>query len=56
MLCYNRDDMEEYRRWEDNIKMDLKEGDVDVMNWIELVQSRDHWRVFVNVALNLGVP
>ena len=25
MLCYYGDDMEEYRRWEDNIKMDLKE-------------------------------
>ena len=27
--------MEEYRRWEDNIKMDLKEIGVDVMNWME---------------------
>ena len=25
MLSYYGDDMEEYRRWEDNIKMDLKE-------------------------------
>ena len=24
MLCYYGDDMEEYMRWEDNIKMDLK--------------------------------
>ena len=29
--CY-WDDMEGYRRWEDNIKMDLKEIGVDVMN------------------------
>ena len=42
MLCYYGDDMEEYRRWEDNIKMDLKEIGVDVMNWIVLVQDRDH--------------
>ena len=28
--------MEEYR-WEDNIKMDLKEMGVDVMNWIEIL-------------------
>ena len=26
------DDIEEYRRWEDNIKMDLKEIGVDVMS------------------------
>ena len=25
--------MEEYRRWEDNIKMDLKEIGVDAMSW-----------------------
>ena len=31
MLCYYGDDMEEYRRlcrWEDNIKMDLKETSI----------------------------
>ena len=27
-----RDDMEEYSRWEDNVKMDLKEIGVDVMS------------------------
>ena len=33
MLCYYGDDMEEYRRWEDNIKMDLKEiGDEMIYN------------------------
>ena len=26
--------MEEYRRWEGNIKMDLKEIGVDVMSWL----------------------
>ena len=35
MLYFYGDDMEEYRRWEDNIKMDLKEIGVDVMNWME---------------------
>jgi len=29
--------MEEYRRWEDNIKMDLKEIGVDVMSWLRIV-------------------
>ena len=31
MLCYYGDDVTEYRRWEENIKMDLKNIDVDVM-------------------------
>ena len=31
MLCYYGDDMEEYRGWEDNIRMDLKEMGVDVL-------------------------
>ena len=44
MLCYYGDDMEEYRRWENNIKMDLKEIGVDVMNWMELAQDRGYWR------------
>ena len=53
MLRYYGDDMEEYRRWEDNIKMDLKEISVNVMNWMELTQDREHWRALVNTALNL---
>ena len=36
MLCYYGDDMEEYRRWEDNVKMDLKEIGVDVMSWLRI--------------------
>jgi len=43
------------RRWEDNIKMDLREvgGDGD---WIELAQDRDRWRALVNTVMNLRVP
>ena len=33
--------MKEYRRWEDNIKMDLKEVGVDVMIWMQLAQDSD---------------
>jgi hypothetical protein len=44
------------RRWEDNIKMDLREigfGDVD---WIHLAQDRYRWQDFVNTVMNLRVP
>ena len=36
MQCYYEHDMEEYRRWEDNIKMDLKEIGVDVMSYLRI--------------------
>ena len=41
MLCYYGDDMEEYRRWEDNIKMDLKEIDVNMRNCVDSDPDRD---------------
>ena len=39
-------------RWEDNIKMDLREvgGGGD---WMELAQDRDRWRALVNTVMNL---
>jgi hypothetical protein len=43
-------------RWEDNIKMDLREigfGDVD---WIHWAQDKDRWRALVNTVMNLRVP
>jgi hypothetical protein len=45
-----------WRRWVDNIKMDLGEvgwGDVD---WIGLALNRNRWRALVNSLLNLRVP
>jgi len=33
------------RRWEDNIKMDLREIGIDGANWIRLAQDRVRWRV-----------
>jgi hypothetical protein len=35
------------RRWEDNIKMDLREMRIDGTNWIQLAQDRVRWRAFV---------
>jgi len=43
------------RRWEDNIKMDLKEEGCGGMDWIELAQDRDRWRALVNAVMNLRV-
>jgi hypothetical protein len=43
-------------RWEDNIKMDLREIGTDGANWIRLAQDRDQWRAFVNMVLNLRLP
>ena len=47
--------MEEYRRWEDNIKIDLKEIGVNVISWTDSAQDRDYWRTLENAALNLQV-
>jgi hypothetical protein len=44
------------RRWEDNIKLDLREIWIDGVNWIQLAQDRVHWRAFVNTVMNLQVP
>jgi hypothetical protein len=44
------------RRWEDNIKMDLKEIGIDGANWIRPAQDRVRWRTFVNTLMNLRVP
>ena len=42
--------MEEYRRWEDNIKMDVKEIDVDIRSRVDSTQGRFYWRALANAA------
>ena len=37
-------------RWDDNIKMDLREVDCDPGNWIDLAKDRDQWWAYVRVA------
>ncbi|KAJ4441439.1 hypothetical protein ANN_11294 [Periplaneta americana] len=44
------------RRWEDNIKMDLREVGYDDREWINLAQDRDRWRAYVRAAMSLRVP
>jgi hypothetical protein len=43
------------RRWEDGIKMDLREFGWGVVEWIHLAQDRDRWRAVVNAVMNLRV-
>jgi hypothetical protein len=44
------------RRWEDNIKMNLREIGIDGANWIQLAQNRVQWWAYVNTVMNLRVP
>ena len=39
-------------RWEDNIRIDLKEIGVSRRNWVDSAQDRDYWRVLMNTASN----
>jgi hypothetical protein len=43
------------RRWEDNIKMDLRDIGWGI-DWIDLAQHRDQWRALVNTVMSLPVP
>jgi hypothetical protein len=42
-------------RWEDGIKMDLRETGWWGVEWIQLAQDRDRWRAVVNAVMNLRV-
>ncbi|KAJ4445700.1 hypothetical protein ANN_12385 [Periplaneta americana] len=44
------------RRWEGNIKMDLREVGYDDRQWINLALDREQWRAYVRAAMNLRVP
>jgi hypothetical protein len=44
------------RRWEDNVKLDLREIGIDGADWIQLAQDRVQWRDSVNTAMKLRVP
>jgi hypothetical protein len=43
-------------RWEDNIKIDLREIGWGGVDWIDLAQDRDQWRALVNTVMNLRDP
>jgi hypothetical protein len=44
------------RKWINNIKMDLLEIGLGVVNLIGLAQARYRWRALVNGVMNLRVP
>jgi hypothetical protein len=43
-------------RWIDNIKMNLLEIGLSVVNWSGLAQDRYRWRALVNSVMSLRVP
>jgi hypothetical protein len=42
-------------RWEDGIRMDLREIGWGGVEWIQLAQDRDRWWALVNTVMNLRV-
>jgi hypothetical protein len=42
--------------WENNIKMDLSEMEIDGANCIQLAQDSVQWRACMNTVMNLRVP
>jgi hypothetical protein len=44
------------RRWEYNIKIDLRKIEIDGTNWIRLAQDRIQWRAFVSMVMDLRAP
>jgi hypothetical protein len=43
------------RRWEDGIRMDLREIGLGGVDWLRLSQDRDRWRAFVSAVISLRV-
>jgi hypothetical protein len=40
------------RRWENNVKIDIRERGWGGMDWIHMVQDKDQWRALVNRVMN----
>jgi hypothetical protein len=43
------------RRWEDNIRMDLREVGCGCVDWADLARDRDRWHALVSAVMNLRV-
>jgi hypothetical protein len=44
------------RRWENNVKMDLRYTEWFHMDWTNLAQDRDQWRALMNTVMNFRFP
>jgi hypothetical protein len=44
------------RKWEDNIRMDLKEIGWKGVDWMHLAHDRGQWRALANTVINIWVP
>jgi hypothetical protein len=43
------------RRWEDGVRVDLREIGLEDVDWIRLAQDRDRWWAVVSAVMNLLV-
>jgi hypothetical protein len=44
------------RRWENDIKMDLREIGWGGVDWTDLARDRDQWKTILNTEMNLRIP
>jgi len=44
------------RRWEDNIRLDLRGIGWEGVDWMVLAEDGDQWHAVVNTVMNLRVP
>jgi hypothetical protein len=44
------------RRWENNIRLDIREIVWVSVDWIHLARDRDQLRIVVNTVMNFWVP
>jgi hypothetical protein len=45
-----------WRRWDDNIKMDLRDMGLEGVDWIHLARDWDSWWASVDTVMNLLIP
>jgi len=43
-------------KWEDYIRLDRREIECEVVDWIHIAENRDQWCALVNSVMNLQVP
>jgi hypothetical protein len=43
------------RRWDNGIRINLRETSWESVEWIQLAQDRDRWQALVNTVMNLWV-